>query len=145
MREGPSVGTGGALYLRAPEGIRTPNLLIRSQMLYPLSYGRMCYSVVPGFPGVAEARGFEPPVPVKGQLISSESHSAALARLLEPSLRGHRSFRTAEQKGYSSYGPDDKTAGQRRLLSNQSKILVCESTASPSSASEVSARWCRPG
>src|SRR4051794_573597 len=29
---GPSVG--------APEGIRTPNLLIRSQMLYPLSYGR---------------------------------------------------------------------------------------------------------
>jgi hypothetical protein len=26
----------------APEGIRTPNLLIRSQMLYPLSYGRMC-------------------------------------------------------------------------------------------------------
>ena len=27
--------------VRAPEGIRTPNLLIRSQMLYPLSYGRM--------------------------------------------------------------------------------------------------------
>jgi hypothetical protein len=26
--------------MRAPEGIRTPNLLIRSQMLYPLSYGR---------------------------------------------------------------------------------------------------------
>jgi hypothetical protein len=25
----------------APEGIRTPNLLIRSQMLYPLSYGRI--------------------------------------------------------------------------------------------------------
>ena len=25
----------------APEGIRTPNLLIRSQMLYPLSYRRM--------------------------------------------------------------------------------------------------------
>ncbi len=24
----------------APGGIRTPNLLIRSQMLYPLSYGR---------------------------------------------------------------------------------------------------------
>jgi hypothetical protein len=28
--------------LSAPEEIRTPNLLIRSQMLYPLSYGRMC-------------------------------------------------------------------------------------------------------
>ncbi len=27
---------------RAPGGIRTPNLLIRSQMLYPLSYGRRC-------------------------------------------------------------------------------------------------------
>ncbi len=26
---------------RAPGGIRTPNLLIRSQMLYPLSYGRL--------------------------------------------------------------------------------------------------------
>jgi hypothetical protein len=25
----------------APEGTRTPNLLIRSQMLYPLSYGRL--------------------------------------------------------------------------------------------------------
>ena len=25
----------------APEGIRTPNLLIRSQMLYPLSHGRI--------------------------------------------------------------------------------------------------------
>ena len=31
----------------APEEIRTPNLLIRSQMLYPLSYGRMC-SIVSG-------------------------------------------------------------------------------------------------
>ena len=29
-------GLGGA-----PGGIRNPNLLIRSQMLYPLSYGRM--------------------------------------------------------------------------------------------------------
>jgi hypothetical protein len=28
--------------LSAPEEIRTPNLLIRSQMLYPLSYGRLC-------------------------------------------------------------------------------------------------------
>src|SRR3954447_26937867 len=29
-----------AVALGAPVGIRTPNLLIRSQMLYPLSYGR---------------------------------------------------------------------------------------------------------
>ena len=31
--------------LGAPEGIRTPNLLIRSQMLYPLSYG-LLFSVM---------------------------------------------------------------------------------------------------
>ncbi len=34
--------------LRAPEGIRTPNLLIRSQMLYPLSYGRLSSVVLRG-------------------------------------------------------------------------------------------------
>ena len=32
--------TCGALFVRALGGIRTPNLLIRSQMLYPLSYQR---------------------------------------------------------------------------------------------------------
>ena len=42
--------------MSAPEGIRTPNLLIRSQMLYPLSYGRLSIQLL------AEARGFEPPV-----------------------------------------------------------------------------------
>ena len=52
---------------RAPEGIRTPNLLIRSQMLYPLSYGRI-FSCLPAGTGDrrsagehrAEAPGFEP-------------------------------------------------------------------------------------
>ena len=38
---GASTTMESASELRAPEGIRTPNLLIRSQMLYPLSYGRM--------------------------------------------------------------------------------------------------------
>ena len=33
--------TWGDFTRGAPEGIRTPNLLIRSQMLYPLSYGRL--------------------------------------------------------------------------------------------------------
>ena len=33
--------------ISAPEGIRTPNLLIRSQMLYPLSYGRRSSVVWP--------------------------------------------------------------------------------------------------
>jgi hypothetical protein len=38
-----SRGRSGSVSTRsAPEGIRTPNLLIRSQMLYPLSYGRGC-------------------------------------------------------------------------------------------------------
>lgn len=99
-------------------------------MLYPLSYGRMGIQLLPGEPGLAEARGFEPPVPVKGQLISSESHSAALARLLVAPLRGRRPFRAAEKEGYSTWSPDNKTPGsQRKLLSNQSKILVCESVA----------------
>src|SRR5690606_9495333 len=44
----------------APEGIRTPNLLIRSQMLYPLSYGRMLPWATPhhltGVPGAQRNR-----------------------------------------------------------------------------------------
>ena len=35
-----SSGGGTAALIGAPVGIRTPNLLIRSQMLYPLSYRR---------------------------------------------------------------------------------------------------------
>ena len=35
-----SAGVLPAVPICAPVGIRTPNLLIRSQMLYPLSYGR---------------------------------------------------------------------------------------------------------
>jgi hypothetical protein len=44
----------------APGETRTPNLLIRSQMLYPLSYGRLfCYR--PARNSIsAEAPGFEP-------------------------------------------------------------------------------------
>ena len=37
----------------APEGTRTPNLLIRSQVLYPLSYGRI---VVPA----GQSTGYRP-------------------------------------------------------------------------------------
>jgi hypothetical protein len=45
----------------APEGIRTPNLLIRSQMLYPLSYGRIFSFLAVAVPTTsAEAPGFEP-------------------------------------------------------------------------------------
>jgi hypothetical protein len=54
------------LVLSAPEEIRTPNLLIRSQMLYPLSYGRMSLVVWADESAAAEARGFEPPVAFEG-------------------------------------------------------------------------------
>ena len=48
-------------------GRPTPNLLIRSQMLYPLSYGRRHLQLyVADESAAAEARGFEPPVPCKG-------------------------------------------------------------------------------
>src|SRR5450756_2212355 len=43
----------GPCHRSAPEGIRTPNLLIRSQMLYPLSYGRRAHEGRP--------RGYMPP------------------------------------------------------------------------------------
>ena len=36
-----TIAVPGRGLVGAPEGTRTPNLLIRSQMLYPLSYGRM--------------------------------------------------------------------------------------------------------
>ncbi len=109
---------------RAPGGIRTPNLLIRSQMLYPLSYGRLETSTKRSTPGTipadhhrrttrpttlsaAVSPGTSPQVTgqlygqlrrlhalsklrrrqdlnlrsPKGQLLSREPHSAALARL----------------------------------------------------------------
>src|SRR5579875_4152542 len=64
-------------------------------MLYPLSYGRLCslvsYLVAPRFarltprsrsPRWRRREDLNLRSPVRGQLISSESHSAALARLL---------------------------------------------------------------
>ncbi len=90
--------------ISAPGGIRTPNLLIRSQMLYPLSYRRLCSCVqrycqlffrycqpaTPGRTASAEAEGFEPSVQLPAQHISSVSHSAALARFPGPPQGGHR-------------------------------------------------------
>lgn len=38
-------------------GIRTPNLLIRSQMLYPLSYERWCLAIVDEPDGSLETWG----------------------------------------------------------------------------------------
>src|SRR5664280_1547994 len=47
---GPRTSPGPSFRLSqqsAPGGIRTPNLLIRNQMLYPLSYGRSAASGIP--------------------------------------------------------------------------------------------------
>jgi hypothetical protein len=52
--------------LGRPEGTRTPNLLIRSQVLYPLSYGRM-FSCAGASTDRAEAPGFEPGMGFKPQ------------------------------------------------------------------------------
>jgi hypothetical protein len=38
-----TLGLGPARIVGAPGGIRTPDPLIRSQMLYPLSYGRAIF------------------------------------------------------------------------------------------------------
>jgi hypothetical protein len=49
-KRGPRTSPGPSLCLSqqsAPGGIRTPNLLIRNQMLYPLSYGRSAASGIP--------------------------------------------------------------------------------------------------
>ena len=45
----PAFRPEGASSCGAPEGIRTPNLLIRSQMLYPLSYRRIGFRASPPF------------------------------------------------------------------------------------------------
>src|SRR3954470_4344478 len=58
--EGPatsSVAGRGPFWSCAPVGIRTPNLLIRSQMLYPLSYGRPSAAVRNDGMRIADASG----------------------------------------------------------------------------------------
>ena len=45
----------------APEGIRTPNLLIRSQMLYPLSYWRISFPTNKNPTRAPRTRQIEPP------------------------------------------------------------------------------------
>ena len=56
MKKAPT-GPDQLARLSAPVGIRTPNLLIRSQMLYPLSYGR------PFISELGQSNG----LPVKGE------------------------------------------------------------------------------
>ena len=72
----------------APGGIRTPNLLIRSQMLYPLSYGRVgdeaesrvyiaadpCLHSRILRSTVAETVGFEPTDGLLRHILSRDAH-----------------------------------------------------------------------
>ena len=51
--KGPAGSTGGAFDLCALGRIRTCNLLIRSQMLYPLSYECLfCFFLLSSLPGL---------------------------------------------------------------------------------------------
>ena len=122
----------------APGGIRTPNLLIRSQMLYPLSYRRLfscpdrAVAVIelscsrspertgratgPRKPRPsAEAEGFEPSVPLRAQHISSVSHSAALARFPGPPWGGHRRLTLP---GVTGRGQNARCRTDRATLDN---------------------------
>ena len=88
---------------RAPEGIRTPNLLIRSQMLYPLSYGRIVPTVITR--ETAEARGFEPPVPI------SKDNSLAVSPirpLWHASTQAYASSRQHSEHHTSEQNPHQK-------------------------------------
>jgi hypothetical protein len=58
------------LLVGAPVGIRTPNLLIRSQMLYPLSYGRPSRTHA----GLGEDSGR--PRPIQNRGVGSGGHRA---------------------------------------------------------------------
>jgi hypothetical protein len=65
----------------APGGSRTPNLLIRSQMLYPLSYRRSVPSIPVGS-GAPRGRGAEhPALGGSGRLGSDEELGPLLGRL----------------------------------------------------------------
>jgi hypothetical protein len=56
---GPAARTAElyVLVLRALKGTRTPNRLLRRQLLYPLSYQRVSYSVLPSSQGGSGACG----------------------------------------------------------------------------------------
>ena len=121
-----------------PGGIRTPNLLIRSQMLYPLSYGRMGqFSVITRLRMWRRREDLNLRSP-EGQLISSESHSAALARLQNLLNEGTGPFEPPSSKATVGINQSAKQLViQRRWLSNQSKMRVCASTSSASSSSSL--------
>ena len=95
-------------------GIRTPNLLIRSQMLYPLSYERVCgncsvpkrrpaLSRVPDGPTSlaplpAEKQGFEPWVPVSQDNSLAVSPIRPLSHFSQPANRQAKVWHIANDR-----------------------------------------------
>ena len=104
IRDSPKVGPiGGANEVSAPEGIRTPNLLIRSQMLYPLSYGRLlraerndvtCYR--PGWCGANLQ--VDTTMPTYGDPPRSGRHPQTSAKMLVTSRAGTHTERGARPR-----------------------------------------------
>ena len=71
----------------APEGIRTPGLLIRSQMLYPLSYRRTAPKDLPRLPDPGDVHE-----------IAAGPPGASETRQWPRGSRGH--WRLAEAEGF---------------------------------------------
>ena len=82
VRENPRHSRDGGFICCAPEGTRTPNLLIRSQMLYPLSYGRPARSAGRGIAYMRlDAKAKRAP-----QAVSADSVSASFSFFLRFAL-----------------------------------------------------------
>ena len=90
---------------RAPEGIRTPNLLIRSQMLYPLSYGR---SAAPGRTMRNVGRGY----PTGGP--DPEIGSSAMAGAPAPPRREAGGHAARRREAAARRRPRPERPGARR-------------------------------
>lgn len=80
VRVAADQGSCVAVSTSAPEGTRTPNLLIRSQMLYPLSYGRMAMR-----PTTRVQVAGAPPKPVPRDHPGPRCELSASGRRREPS------------------------------------------------------------
>jgi hypothetical protein len=94
-----SVSAGrGFFFYCAPEGIRTPNLLIRSQMLYPLSYGRWSYYVLPAYRSHGRPTRTLPPVRRGPKLKSAPAEENSVTALGRFGRRAEPTFRSLPQK-----------------------------------------------
>ena len=101
----------------APEGIRTPNLLIRSQMLYPLSYGRWSYYLLPACRSHGRPTRTLPPVrrgPKLKPTIPEENSVTALRRAVVHEL--NRRSGASHRKGPGRHARPGPSWRRRRDL-----------------------------